>query len=233
MDLEIPQKDAYQSVKQWAYTLLKDNIIRLHLKPGTAVSEAEIADILHTSRTPVREAFISLAEDGLLEIFPQRGSFVSLIDIDQAEEACFVRKVLGKAVLKEACKTFPEDCVLSLSANLEMQKFCQQENNYEKLFQLDNDFHRIIYHGCGKERIWLHIKKMNYNFDRLRVLRLSKGIAWEKVVHQHEQIVRVILEKDCLQVDRIMDEHLSKAFVDECETQHSGYFKQENRRNST
>ena len=228
MDLEIPQKDTHQSVRQWAYALLKENIIQLHLKPGTTISEAEIADILQTSRTPVREAFIHLAEDGLLEVFPQRGSSVSLIDIEQAEEACFVRKVLGKAVLKEACKVFHNDCLFELSANLKMQKFYRKEEKYEKLFQLDNDFHRTIYRGCRKERVWLHIRKMNYNFDRLRVLRLFTGsAAWDTIIEQHEQIVRHIKESDCAQVDRIVDAHLARALVGEFAPEHFGFFKQD------
>ena len=226
MDLEIPQKEAQQSVKQWAYTLLKTNIIQLRLKPGSTVSEAEIADILHTSRTPVREAFIRLVEDGLLEIYPQRGSFVSLIDVEQAEEACFVRRVLGKVVIEEACRAFPEFCLFEIFANLDMQKFCQKEHNHEKLFQLDDEFHRIIYRGCEKERVWLHIKKMNYNFDRLRIIRLSTGFAWDSIIVQHEQIARLIREKDPTQVDQIVDAHLPKALIEECAPQHSGFFKQ-------
>ncbi len=77
------------------------NIIKLHLTPGSAISEAEIADRLAVSRTPIREAFIRLVEDGLLETYPQKGSIISLIDIEQAEEMRFVRKIIEKAILKE------------------------------------------------------------------------------------------------------------------------------------
>jgi DNA-binding GntR family transcriptional regulator len=228
MNLEILPKDAHQSIRQWAYELLRDNIIRLYLKPGTTVSEAEIAEILHTSRTPVREAFIRLSEDSLLEIFPQRGSFVSLIDIEQAEEACFTRNVLEKAILKEACKAFPEASLSELSANLELQKICRKENDYEKLYQLDNDFHRIIYRSCEKERVWLNIRKMNYNFDRLRILRLFTGsAAWDSIIEQHGQIIRLVRDSDCIQVDRIVDAHLARALVGEFKPEHFGFFKQD------
>jgi DNA-binding GntR family transcriptional regulator len=183
--------------------------------------------MLHISRTPVREAFIRLVEAGLLEIYPQRGSFVSLIDIEQAEEACFVRKVVEKAIIKEACESFPENDLFDLSANLAIQNFCKQEKNYEKLFQLDNEFHRIIYRGCGKERVWRHISRMNYNFDRLRIIRLSRGISWDLIIHQHEQIAQLIREKNSAQVDNAVDEHLPKAFVDELTIQHPEYFTQD------
>lgn len=170
MEIELLAKDPRQSIRQWVYEILRTNIIKLHLTPGLAISETEIADRLKISRTPVREGFIRLVEDGLLEIYSQKGSFISLIDLEQAEEARFARRVLEKAIITQASEHFPEKNLFDLSANLELQKFCQKEKNYERMFELDNEFHRIIYHGCGKERTWLHIRKMNYNFDRLRVL---------------------------------------------------------------
>ncbi len=227
MSLEIIQKEPDQSIKQWVYIVLRSNIIQLHLNPGTAMSEAEIAETLNISRTPVREAFIRLAEDGLLEIYPQKGSLVSLIDIEQAEEACFVRRVLEKAIIKEACQSYSDECLVDLSANLSRQQLCQQEKNYEKMFQLDNEFHQIIYRGSGKERIWLHLRRMNYNFDRLRIIRLAAGIAWDQIIHQHEQIAQIIREKDGTRVDKVIDEHLSRAFVDESAIRHPEFFKQD------
>jgi DNA-binding GntR family transcriptional regulator len=225
MDLEIPEKAAQQSIRQWVYIVLRSNIIKLHLKPGTAISEAEIAETLNISRTPVREAFIILVEDGLLQIYPQKGSFVSLIDVEQAEEACFVRKVLGKAVMKEACRYFPEDCLFDLSANLAMQRFCKKEQNYERMYQLDNEFHQIIYRGCGKERTWLHIKKMNYNFDRLRILRLSSS-PWDEIIDEHRKLLQLIIEKNPTEVDKAVDKHLAGILIDKDVVRNPEYFKQ-------
>lgn len=225
MNLEISEKAPGQSIRQWIYGVLRNNIIKLHLEPGLAISEAEIAEVLNVSRTPVREAFIKLAEDGLLEIYAQKGSFISLIDIDQAEEARFVRRVLEKAIIKEACECFTEDSLFDLSANLEMQKFCQKKGNYEKMFELDNEFHRTIYRGCGKERIWFHIKKMNYNFDRLRILRLSSS-SWDGIIAEHNTLAQLIIDKNPAEVDEAVNRHLRRALFDEFSVQKPGYFKQ-------
>lgn len=225
MDLEILERTPGQSIRQWVYILLRSNIIKLHLKPGLVISDLEIADVLNISRTPVREAFIRLVEDGLLEIYPQKGSLISLIDIEQAEEVRFVRRVLEKAIIKEACKFFSEDCLFDLSANVEMQKFCGKEKNYERMFSLDNEFHRIIYRGCGKERIWFHIKKMAYNFDRLRILRLSSS-PWDGIINEHSQIAQLIIEKNPAEVDEVVDKHLTRSLFDKLATQYPEYFKQ-------
>ncbi len=228
MELEIIRKESGQSMGQWVYGVLRGNIIKLHLVPGLAMTEVEIADQLHTSRTPVREAFIRLVEDGLLEIYPQKGSFVSLIDIQQAEEACFVRRVLTKAILKEACEYFPEDCLFDLSANLTMQTFCKTQQNYEKMFDLDNEFHQILYRGSGKERIWLQIRKMNGNFDRLRMLRLFVSkFSWDKIIDEHHELTQLVIHKNSANVDKMVDKHLKESLFDGISLQNAEYFKQD------
>ena len=227
MDIELLAKEPGQSIRQWVYDVLRNNIIKLHLTPGLAISETEIADLLKISRTPVREGFIRLVEDGLLEIYSQKGSFISLIDLEQAEEARFVRRVLEKEIITEASEDFPEQSLFDLSANLELQKFCQKEKNYERMFELDNEFHRIIYHGCGKERTWLHIRKMNYNFDRLRVLRLSAQCPWDIIIKEHDAIAQVIIQQQPTKVEEVVDTHLARALVEEFALEHPEYFKQD------
>ena len=92
-----------ESARDFAFRTLRDNIVSLELKPGTLISENEIAMELGVSRTPVREAIIDLAKAGIIEILPQRGSYVSLIDPNMVEESRFVRKTLDKAVIELAC----------------------------------------------------------------------------------------------------------------------------------
>ncbi len=94
-----------------------------------------------------------------MEVHPQRGSVISLIDLDQAREAHFVRRVLEKAIMGEACTFFPEAPLIDLRANTEMQRRCNGEKNHHRMLELDNAFHEIIYRGCNKSRTWLQLKK--------------------------------------------------------------------------
>ena len=73
------EKEPQETVREYAYRVLYQNIMTLKLPPGTAMSEQELSGILQVSRTPVREAFIRLAQKGLLEVLPQRGTFVSAL----------------------------------------------------------------------------------------------------------------------------------------------------------
>ena len=93
--MEIYSKETKESARDYALRVLKGNIISLDLKPGTPISENDLAAQLGISRTPVREAIIELSKAYIIEIYPQRGSFVSLIDPKMVEEARFLRRVMG------------------------------------------------------------------------------------------------------------------------------------------
>src|SRR5689334_11568771 len=108
---------AYQgkmSSRDYVYETIKRNILLLTLEPGQMISEKEIAEKLQVSRTPTREAFIMLAEEDLITVYPQKGSFISLIDIDHVEEARFLRENMEVAILKIACETFTEKELLDM-----------------------------------------------------------------------------------------------------------------------
>ena len=104
--LELREKEPHETVREYAYRVLYQNIMTLKLPPGTAMSEQELSGILKVSRTPVREAFIRLAQSGLLEVLPQRGTFVSKIHTEQLAEFRFFRVTLERGIMELACQEF-------------------------------------------------------------------------------------------------------------------------------
>lgn len=82
------------------YERLRRSITTLAILPSESLSEKDLAGQLGVSRTPVREAFIRLADEGLIDIFPQRGSFVAPIRMSDVEEAQFIREALEVAVVR-------------------------------------------------------------------------------------------------------------------------------------
>ncbi len=80
--LEILPKNKRETAREYVTRVLKYNIVNLNLKPGQAISENEIAELLGVSRTPVREAFLELAKASIVEVYPQKGTYISLIDME-------------------------------------------------------------------------------------------------------------------------------------------------------
>lgn len=197
------------STRDFVYTTLKKQIIELKLKPSYKISEQDIADELHVSRTPVREAFLKLAQEDLLRIFPQKGTFISEIDLELVEEGRFIREHIESAILREACNAFGSDFLFQLETNLTMQILCLKKGSHHRLLELDDQFHQILFEGCNKSRTWKMIREMNSHFDRLRILRLASNTDWEVLVSQHEEIFHCISIKDVDRAEELIVEHLN------------------------
>jgi GntR family transcriptional regulator, rspAB operon transcriptional repressor len=226
LNVEISEQEKNQPIHQWVYQVLRSNIIKLHLRPAQRISENEVSEALGVSRTPVREAFIRLAEDGLIKVTPQKRSIVSLIDLDQADEARFIRIALEKAVIKEASGRLSDADRAALRSNIETQRVCQREKAYEQMLAVDNDFHRIIFRACGKERSWHYIKKLDYNYDRLRAMVLP--LSLDKVILEHGRIEEIIESGTVGGVDEIVDCHLTQALINRVVCDYpSEYFAQD------
>ncbi|WP_270169030.1 GntR family transcriptional regulator [Paenibacillus sp. SYP-B4298] len=203
------------STREVVYSTLRDKILSLELPPGTGLSEKEISLQFNVSRTPVRESFVRLAQEGLLDIYPQRGTFVSLIDTTLVEEARFMREQLERAVIKLACDSFPEQQLAQLESNLAEQKASIEQHDYKGMFELDERFHRTIFDGCGKSNTWTVIQQMNVHLNRSRMLRLAADYNWSHIYTQHEQMAVAIRNHDAQGADRLMQEHLSLSIADQ------------------
>ncbi|MBM7551559.1 DNA-binding GntR family transcriptional regulator [Thalassobacillus pellis] len=225
--MAVYEQKSKESTRDYTYKLLKEKILKLDLRPGRKISEKEMSEVLTVSRTPIREAFLRLSQEELLEIFPQRGTFVSLIDLDHVEEARFLRENIERAIVRQACEVLDEEELFQLETNVTMQEMCLKKENYATLLELDEEFHRILFAGCNKLRIWNTIQQMNNHFIRLRVLRIGSNLNWNVVVSQHRNIQDLILQKDADGAEAAMAEHLQLVAIEkgELEKAYPDYFK--------
>lgn len=203
-----------ESTREYVYRFLKVNIMNLDFEPGSALSEKEIAILLNVSRTPVREAFIQLSNEYLLDILPQKGTYVSLIDMEHVAESKFLRETLEKAIVKMACREFSSERIFELQSVLALQELCLQEKNYKRFFELDEKFHSTVFAGCKKERIWSMIQQMHTHYNRVRRLNIFGGTELDLILEQHKNIVKAIREKDMELGLQTVDLHLNKVRID-------------------
>ncbi|MNO96668.1 putative HTH-type transcriptional regulator YdfH [compost metagenome] len=197
------------------YAALREQIVLCELPPGTNISEKEISVKFNVSRTPVRESFVKLSQEGLLEIYPQRGTVVSLIDLGLVEEARFMREQLESAVIQLACISFPSEQLASLKGNLALQQLCIEEQNHIRMFELDEAFHRILFEGCQKLNTWTMMQQMNVHLNRTRTLRLADDHHWDQLYTQHLQMVEAIKDHDGRQAGLLMSDHLHLTITDQ------------------
>ena len=214
--MELYTKLPKETARDYALRVLKGNIISLELKPGTPISENELAVSIGISRTPVREAIIELAKAYLIEIYPQRGSFVSLIDPKMVEEARFLRRVMDAAVIEEVCETADEEGIRLLEENVELQEFYLSKGTTDKLFDLDNKFHRDIYVVAKKDIIYDIHSTLMIHFDRVRNLSVVT-VKNTGIVGEHRALLEAIKAKDKKTASELVAKHLNHYQVDEIE----------------
>lgn len=215
-----------ETAREYAFRVIKYNIISLDLEPGSMVSENELASEMGISRTPVREALIELSKLQVVEIYPQKGSFISLIDSKLVEEARYIRSILEKAMVEMACDVATAEDVLMLDENLKLQEFYLENPAKDKQLQLDNEFHELLFTICNKKFTYNLLSGMMTHFDRVRRLSLLV-IKDHKTISDHRILVDAIKRKDKEQAIETITKHLSRYVVDEEELkkQYPKYFK--------
>lgn len=211
----IVEQKPQESIREYVYRFLKVNIVNMELPPGQNISEQEVASQLKVSRTPVREAFIKLSQENLLDIVPQKGTYVSLIDTDQVEESTFVRQTLEYEVIQQACTQFPAEELFQLQSCLALQRLCISEKNYYHFFELDENMHATIFRGCKKARTWEMLQLMNAHYNRVRILSLkTKEFKWDELLDHHQELIKAIQEQDVELGKKIIELHLHKVLID-------------------
>ncbi len=214
--MRVEERHYAETARQYARRMLKANIISMDLEPGAMVSEKELAEQMGLSRTPVREALMDMAQYGVVDVMPQRGSRISLIDYEQVEEARFARQVLEVAILPQVCQNATPADISRLRQNVRMQMFSQDPDMAESfdMMELDNAFHQMIFSIAHKENTLHMLEGMSIHFDRVRALALNV-VKDQKIISDHMAICDAIAKRDSVRAAEVMEKHLSRAKVDE------------------
>lgn len=214
IELTITPMEPRENVRAYVYRLLYHNIMSVRLTPGTAVSEQEVSSYLDISRIPVREAFIHLSQDGLVEILPQRGTFISKIDTALIEENRFMRLTLERAVIRLACQDLPDMYLRQLDQSLQDQKDAMDAGDSARFMTLDNEMYGIIFAGCGKPHVWQTLMQANLDYLRSRALSVLNKEEMGIVYAKHQSLVDHIRQHETDQAEADINEHIDRILID-------------------
>ncbi|MCB1492043.1 MAG: GntR family transcriptional regulator [Rhodobiaceae bacterium] len=195
------------------YRILRERIVRNDLEPGSRISEAEIAARFSVSRQPVREAFIKLAEEGLLEIRPQRGTYVRKIAVAAVMDARFVREAIEADVVKLLAETPDPALAADLRGQLIRQREAADANDPIRFIALDERFHRTLAEAAGKTYAWDLVEGLKSQMDRVRYLS-ARRFPMQKLVEQHTAITEAIAAGNGKAAEATMRQHLREILAD-------------------
>ncbi len=222
------------------YEKLKEQILHLELIPGSIISEIETANKYNVSRTPVRDAFKMLEREGLLEVKPHIGTFVSLINLGTISDILYMRQVLEFAVLKDLSLSFDRSQEYKIRLALKNQKdlidSSLSENELGRMFiKYDNEFHDILFDIAGKKNVNLYLRTINSQYERFRTfLNFGDKKNLIELYEEHEKIFEAIISKDLTSLESIVSHHIYNGFNSNADIvlTYTDYFKVQDDSNS-
>jgi len=204
-----PKLDRYRQAAPQLYELLRDKIVSLEFLPGTALSRVEISAQFDVSQTPVREALLKLAEERLVDVFPQAATRVSLIDTGIAEETHFLRRAIELELVRELALRGTAELSAQLKELVARQIWLRDQQDYGGFVLADQEFHRRMYNALGKDDLWKLVCSRSGHIDRLRRLHLPTGDKMTRIVSDHSRILEAIAGRDPAAAQESLREHLS------------------------
>jgi len=199
-------------VRSRVYQAIRHDIVHLKLRPGAVVSENDLSAALGVSRTPIREALVLLVEEGLVQVFPRVGSFVSRVDPRRIAEAQFLRHAVEMASLRSLQPPLDEALMAELAANLDAQ--AKVGTDVDGFFALDEQFHQGLMALAGHEGSWTTVAAAKGHLDRARMMALMTRSDMAELADEHRAIVAAIAAEDLEAAAATLHAHLTKVFAD-------------------
>jgi DNA-binding GntR family transcriptional regulator len=194
-----------------AFNAIRDAILNNLLKPGAGLSEGDLAKQLGISRTPIREALKRLEEDGLVQIVPRKGAFVTEVTIEAIVEVFQLREALECYAVEFVPQYGDMDELTRLEVDIEQTARFVQENNREKLHEIDEDLHLFIARSARNDTLYKLNKRFLQLGSRFRFVSPTTLERFIEIESEHLAITRALKAGDIPTAKAALATHLRKS----------------------
>ena len=192
-----------QLLTDLAYERLREGIVAGELKLGEQVSEAQLAQRMGISKTPVREALVRLKMEGLVDIQPQRGTFVFKLTPEQVGQLCRYRAMIETAALREAATTQPAELIARLRAHLAEMQESERAGDLQRLSRIDMNFHYEFLACCTNPYL-----RGAYELIRYQLIALRHRSPIENMLDSHQVLLDLLQAGDVEAAARELHKHV-------------------------
>ncbi|WP_407525288.1 GntR family transcriptional regulator [Methylobacterium oryzisoli] len=193
---------------------LRAEIAALALLPGQPINEKEIAARYGVSRTPVHEAVLRLADEGLVEIFPQAGTYVARIPYRDLPEVIVIRRALEEASARLAAENAAAADLAALDRSMAALGEAARTQDRAAFHQHDEDFHAAVAAAAGYPGLWRLTQQVKIQVDRFRRLTLPQPGRFARVLDEHAAVLDAIRGRDASRAGAAMSAHLDGLLAD-------------------
>lgn len=210
----------------FVFEQLRETILSLKLAPAAVLSRLELQRQFGVSSTPVRDALMKLEQIGLVDVFPQSGTRVSLISIALARQEQFLRRSVELEVVHALASGQHREIVHELRASLAEQRDYAKTGDFERFNEADLKFHQLMYAAAGASRLWDLVRRQSVHIDRIRRLHLPVAGKAGQIIQDHSGILKAMTERDPDRAQSLLRDHLSQslAFSEQLRLRYPDYF---------
>lgn len=210
-DVKQEVTDKY-SLRGRVFHKLRDDILSGKYEENEELKEVAIGEELGVSRTPVREAFRQLELEGLIQIIPNKGAYVTGITEKDVKDIYMIRSLLEGLCARWATEHITQEQLAEMEENIYLSKFHAQKGHLEQLADLDNRFHDIMYEACDSKILEHQLKDFHQYVLRVRRKTLASKNRGPKSNEEHEEILQAIKAGDGELAEQLANRHMINAY---------------------
>lgn len=200
------------SLRGRVFHKIRDDILSGKYKENEELKEVAIGQELGVSRTPVREALRQLELEGLVQIIPNRGAFVTGIQANDVRDIYAIRSKLEGLCARWACEHITKEQIEELEENVYLAQFHINKGNMDQIAELDNQFHSVLYAACCSKMLEHLLIDYHQYVLRIRKRTLSTPERAQKSNDEHISILNAIKDNNADLAEQLADEHMNTAY---------------------
>lgn len=210
-DVKQEVTDKY-SLRGRVFNRLREDILSGKYAEHEELKEMAIGEEMGVSRTPVREAFRQLELEGLIQIIPNKGAYVTGITEKDVKDIYMIRSLLEGLCARWATEHITESQMEEMEENVYLAEFHARKGHLEQLAQLDNRFHDILYEACNSKILEHQLKDFHQYVLRVRKKTLASADRGPKSNEEHREIMEAIRNKDADLAEQLAHQHMINAY---------------------
>ncbi len=210
-DVKQEVTDKY-SLRGRVFHKLREDILSGKYEENEELKEVAIGEELGVSRTPVREAFRQLELEGLIQIIPNKGAYVTGITEKDVKDIYMIRSLLEGLCARWATEHITREQMEEMEENIYLSKFHAQKGHLDQLAELDNRFHDIMYEACNSKILEHQLKDFHQYVLRVRRKTLAIKNRGPTSNEEHEEILQAIKAGDGERAEQLANRHMINAY---------------------
>lgn len=192
------------------YLTIKKAIINRELAPGEKLSEDSLAKVLQVSRTPIRSALKRLSYEGLVQIIPNRGAFVTQPTVKEVKEVFEMRVLLEGYAVEKACQNIhlQEEAINKLEKFIHLEELAYKNSQFDQVLEHVLDFHVEIANLANNDVLKKNIQELIALTNIYSTFYSDINLDEPNSPAEHREIVEAIKKRDAPLAKQIMTKHI-------------------------